>query len=366
MAATIKKTNLTNSQFQSQVLPLIEKAETEIKKLVNFYALYLKPKKELREKIEGIIKAVDNRLPISLYEKERYIIGLRETAEKMIAKYYDSVVANFRKIVILLAAVGIASSITTPFILYQKIQKDKDFGVLLQKSGEKLEIWGESKGLPNVANYPKLVLQKQKELANITTTSGGDGKHSISLWQKAELDLRHEKQMDMIQNLKDNNVRLAWTSSHPDCSKRCEKWQGKLFDLQAESSQLSGHRMNYKVDGHTVYCFNEVISQVDKYGYTNNIIVGFNCRHKLIPYTKGSSAPTEYTADEIKKERIINANLREMERKIRYYKTQAMLYNKTDKSLSVRYERMAKVLFERYKRYANKNGYAWYEYRTKI
>ena len=52
------KTNLTNTAYQSQVLPLIESAETEIKKLINYYALFLKPKRELNDRINGIIRAV--------------------------------------------------------------------------------------------------------------------------------------------------------------------------------------------------------------------------------------------------------------------------------------------------------------------
>ena len=361
-----KKTNLTNNKFQSQILPIIEKAEVEIKKLINFYALYHKPKKELRDKINGIIMAVAKRLPFSLYDRQGYIDGLKETAEKMIRKFYDVVLLNFSKIVIFLSALNLEKGIKTPMQLYEKVVKDKQFIRVIKENAYQLDMWSVAKGSPNVLDYAKALKEKQKELAATTTTTSVTGKKPISVWQKAEIDLRHEKQMDMIQDLKDRNVKLAWTSTHPDCSKRCEKWQGKLFDLQADSSQLSGHRMNYKVDGHTVYCFKEVISQVDKYGYTNNIIVGFNCRHKLIPYEKGSVPPEEYTEKEIKKEREINANLREMERKIRYYKKQAILYNKTDKRMSIVMKRKAEVLFNRYKRYAERNGFAWYDYRTKV
>ena len=46
------KTNLTNSEFQSKYLPIIQKAETEIKKLVLYYALRLKSKIALQNKIK--------------------------------------------------------------------------------------------------------------------------------------------------------------------------------------------------------------------------------------------------------------------------------------------------------------------------
>ena len=84
--------------------------------------------------------------------------------------------------------------------------------------------------------------------------------------------------------------------------------------------------MRKRIDGNTVYSLKAVTSQVDKYGYTNNIIVGFNCRHKLVPYKKGSLPPTEYNAEEVKKQREINAKLREYEREIRKLKRLSIFY----------------------------------------
>ena len=360
------RTNLTNSVYQSQILPLIEKAETEIKKLVNFYALYLKPKRELNEKIDGIIRAVNDRLPISLFERFKYILGLRETADKMIREFYDPVVYRYKMMLAFLLMLGFAKEVKNPMELSKVVVKQKPKIEKLMKDNGYPDTWSARKGYPNVMNYPQELKKRIGGLAKTQTVASEPGKKPITVWQKAELDLRHENQINMIDGLKEKGVKLAWTSTHPDCSKRCEKWQGKLFDLQAQHSDLSGFRMNYKVDGNTVYCFNDVISQIDKYGYTNNIIVGFNCRHKLRPYVAGSVAPQEYSKTDIKRERQINATLRAMEREIRYLKQQAILYNSIDKNLASKYKAKAKELFERYKAFANKNGYAWYEYRVQV
>lgn len=358
------KTNLTNTAYQSQVLPLIEKAETEIKKLINFYALFLGSKRELNDKINGIIRAVNERLPISLFERYKYILGLRETADKMIRDYYDSVVRDYRIIVAALVMVGMSKP-KNPLELNKQLNTKSFVRAIETKKGE-IDTWAMSKGYPNVLNYPQELKRKMNGLAKTQTVTSETGKKPITVWQKAELDLRYEGQVDMIKDLVVSGVQYAWTSTHPDCSKRCEKWQGKLFDLQAPHSEMSGHRMKDKVDGNTVYCFKEVISQVDKYGYQNNIIIGFNCRHRLIPYKPGSIAPQDYTKEQVRRNREINEKLRRLEREIRYYKQQAVLYNSIDKKLAAKYKAKAEKLTAYYKEFANKNGYAWYQWRITV
>jgi hypothetical protein len=362
----MKKTNLTFSVYQSKFLPIVQRAETEIKKLIQYYALHLKSKSELRKKIEGIIRGVAKHLPFSLFDREKYILGLYKTSEKMIREFYDNVVNGF---LMFMAVAG---------LLFIKGKKPKTPHELLafQKTSPKVyqevvnqiktPMWQMAKGTPYVADYGKAVKNRIKELAKTPTVSAEpSGKKPISLWQKAELDIRHENQLNRIDELIKSGVRYAWTSTHPDCSKRCEKWQGKLFDLVAENSELSGFRMRKKLDGNTVYCFKEVTRQVDKYGYNNNIIVGFNCRHRLVEYT-GQKAPRDYDKEDVAEQRKINAKLREFERKIRFYKTQAVLYNKTDPQLSNQCKRIAEKLTKQYKEFADKNGYAWYQYRIDI
>lgn len=361
-----KRTNLTKTNYQSKVLPIIESAETEIKKLINYYALYLKPKAELMNRINGIIKATSEMLPISLFEKYKYVLGLHETAEKMVRDYYDPVIRRFHLIIAILLLVGIETKAKTPLELNKQLSNNKTLIRTIESKKNEIDTWAMAKGYPNVLNYPQELKKRLNGMAKTQTVASETGKKPITVWQKAELDLRYESQMGMIDGLKAQGVQLAWTSTHPDCSKRCEKWQGKLFDLQADHSDLSNHRMKYKVDGNTVYCFKEVISQIDKYGYTNNIIVGFNCRHKLIAYVPGSVPPQEYTKEQVKKNREINQNLRAMEREIRYLKQQAILYNSIDKSLARQYKIKANRLIERYKRYADANGYAWYQWRIDV
>ena len=375
------KTNLSNPEYQNSFLALIQVATTEIKKLIVYYALHLKSKTELRAKINGIINALDDKLPKEIFEREKYVDGLRQTSDRMIREFYDPVIERYLLLALIIATIT-KKRPETPLELVKTI-KAKPNQLSFIMSGDTLdkakiskwvrtapkevrELWSKQKGYPNLTNYYQELGKRLKELAKTEPVSRESGKKPITLWQKAELDIRHEGQLRMIDDLKEQGVKYAWTSSHPDASKRCEHWQGKLFDLTSGKSELSGHRMRKKVDGNTAYCFKEVINQIDKYGYKNNIIVGFNCRHKLVPYTPNSLAPEQFSEKEVKQEREINAKLREMERKIRFYREQAILHRVDNPILSKRYEFMANKLIDEYKAFAEKNGYAWYQKRIVV
>ena len=182
---------------------------------------------------------------------------------------------------------------------------------------------------------------------------------------KAELDIRYEKQMSMVNELKANGEDLCWISTHPDCSKRCEKWQGKLVSLSLKS-KYSGFRV-MKVDGNWVYSLTDIMAQKDKYGYNNNIICGFNCRHYLKPYTYGSVAPKQYDSEDIAKMRAVNNDLRALERDIRFYKQQEKLYNVKGDTKNARIcHHKASVLTKVYYDTCQKYGFAIQEYRIKI
>lgn len=367
------KTNLTNSVYQSKILPVIQKAETEIKKLVVYYGLLLKPRAELLAKINGIIMAVNKRLPISLFDREEYINGLRRTAMKMVVEFYDKVVDRYKILIAALIIVGFKKKAETPLKLQKLIVSDSYTQRFIEENETKINVWAMQKGYPNVKDYPQELKTRLNGVAKTQTVASQDGKKPITVWQKAEIDLRYENQVKMIDDMKQRGVKLAWISTHPDCSKRCQAWQGCLvsLDMHAKNPQKAVKNYRYnrasfavgKVDGHTVYSLPDIQDVETGYGYKNNVITGFNCRHKLKAYTAGSVAPQEFSAEDIKKQREINQNLRAMERKIRYLKQQAILYNCIDKQKAQLFKRKAEKLTEQYKRYANANGYAWYQWR---
>ena len=128
----------------------------------------------------------------------------------------------------------------------------------------------------------------------------------------------------------------------------------------------SNHIVTY-LDGHPVYSLIDIMDKVDKYGYKNNIICGFNCRHKLIPYKKGVYGPKEYSEEDVAKEREIDQKMRAMEREIRKLKEQIILLEKTGlKKDATTLKKRVNILIDNYKKFCESNGYPWYEYRINV
>lgn len=269
-----KKESLTNSYYQSTFLPIFQRAETEIKKLIVSYFWLFKSKLELKTRIDGIIEAVDKKIPADLINRNSYINGLRVKAEKLLSKYYDYAIGTYFVVSSIILR-GIDQRQRPP-----KITNPKELTEFIESGGiQKYDVKFDAKGSIRVNDYERKVKEFINNVSNQPfTTLESDGRKPISLWQKAELDIRHENQMEMLDKLIQDGVELCWISSHPDASERCEKWQGKLVSL-TEHATMSGFRVR-KVDGNWVYSLPDITAVKDKYGYTNNIIVGFNCFDK--------------------------------------------------------------------------------------
>jgi len=346
----------TNDLYQSTFMPIFQKAETKIKSLILAAFLYSEPLLPLRAKIDGIIAWVSKQIPKELNDKNAYIRGLKATSERFILSYYKKPQVAYK------AAKTSLLQTVPPNVKPPVIKNPQQ---LLNVTQNKKDLWAEAKATPNVVDYPKVVRKKLEELAQQPATTYEPGNKPISLWQKAELDVRYEGQMQMLDDLRAQGVQYAWTSSHPDCSKRCQPWQGRLMDL-TNHAKGPNHQVT-TIDGHPVYSLVDIMAKTDKYGYHNNIICGFNCRHRLIPYEPGKYGPKKYTDEEVKDQRAIEERIRAMEREIRKQKTRALLYeqlgeNKIAKSINNR----VKILVSKYKSFCERHGFAWNEYRINI
>lgn len=96
-----------------------------------------------------------------------------------------------------------------------------------------------------------------------------DAKYSkhVSLRNLAEVEVRRQEIADMLGRLRSQGVRLAWSSSHVDCSKRCAPWQGRLYSLDGTSGVENGT---------SFIPIETAINVVDKYGNINGLF-GYNC-----------------------------------------------------------------------------------------
>lgn len=354
------KEGATDNLYQSTFLPIFQKAETNIKTLIAEAIMLGWPLFDLRLKILAIIKAVNTKVPQNLRDRNAYLNGLVKKSDAYISRYYLPMVSKFTQTQ---KAVQIATQYAPQPI---RVTIPKQLLDISKTKAETRDLWAYQKGSPNVIWYERELKKTMERLSEDPIVTFEPGKKPISLWQKAELDTRYEHQMKMLDDLREQGVEYAWTSSHPNCSKRCAPWQGKLMSLTQGAKDPTTFRVG-TLDGKAVYSLRDIMAQVDKYGYNNNIICGFNCRHKLIPYKPGTLAPEKYTREEVAKERNIEAQMREMERKIRNLKTKEILCIKIgDMKGSKEYKAQWQQLFARYKAFCEKNGYAWYAYRCNV
>lgn len=215
------------------------------------------------------------------------------------------------------------------------------------------------KGLAVIEDYRQKLHVALKALAAEPpkmVEAEGRKAYTVSLRNRAEMTVRYEANMRDLERLIAEGVEYVWTTSHPDASPRCAPHQGKLYSLNPENKTgvIDGIRYTYLPD-------------VLKLNGGNSIINGYNCRHRLIPYQKGSAPPMEYTKEEIQREYRNDQIQRRYENQIRQLKTEERLMRAAGnveeaKKLRKRWRRLTK----KYEIESLKMGRAFYRWRTVV
>lgn len=186
---------------------------------------------------------------------------------------------------------------------------------------------------------------------------------NVNLRNIAEMTVRYERQLDRLEELKADGVKLVWIEPHANCSERCEKYQGKLYSLDGSTGKIDG--IDYRP---LEYATNNPVDRyVTRAGkvYQNGCITGFNCRHQLIPYEEGNR-PMPIPADVIARRRAIEQRQREMERDIRAQKRKAVLMRNVSPEAYNKAREKASRMTELYEEYSRKNDAAFSRERTSI
>lgn len=186
---------------------------------------------------------------------------------------------------------------------------------------------------------------------------------NVNLRNIAEMTVRYERQLERLEELKSDGVKLVWIEPHANCSERCEKYQGKLYSLDGSTGKIDG--IDYRP---LEYATNNPVDRyVTRAGkvYQNGCITGFNCRHQLIPYATGNR-PMPIPADVIARRRAIEQRQREMERDIRAQKRKAVLMRNVSPEAYNKAREKASRMTELYEEYSRKNDAAFSRERTSI
>lgn len=339
---TIKSPNRNVSKNE---LLIIAEAETLVKEEITYGVSHGLSKEEIYAKCSKIIAKY-----ISLLPEERKSV-CRKSLLQMLIRDYTLFSMNAKTIMRNARDAILGYTIKSVNDLFAKKEDIITRGF---KTDRKHGLAIISKYQKQLRNEIKILSATQAEVSEIINSKP----NKMTLRNKAEMTIRYEANLEDIKRFQEKNIDLVWTSSHVDCSKRCEPYQGKLWSI-------SGKNAGKTIDGNKVGNLNEALQGSKKDG--NGIINGYNCRHYLIEYTKGSKPPIDYDRASIKKEREINNKQRLYERNIRQLKLQERLARKQgDKDVAKKINEKWKLLEKKYKSFSLKSGRAFYEWRTRI
>lgn len=298
-----------NETLSKTVEPILTNAELEIKLLIRNYLINRWDKNEMALNIDRLIGRAITKLPNDTPNKDELYLGLKKSS----ILWYNQLREKMMPILIRIGFYIGDKQVTGRNIeLY--INKVDDNKTL--KIPEQFE--GSNKKLIEELNRLNFIL---KEMASYgLQTDYVPGQTPMNLFAKLEMANRYNNNMGQLRDKLEAGEEVVRFSQHRDCSKRCEPYQGKAVHLTApaiNSRFETGFRLP---NGEPVLSYQGITSQLDKYGWRNNIHTGFNCRHYL--KNINDTKPDPYKAETIRAARKANHTLRNMERAIRNLKKQ--------------------------------------------
>ena len=188
----------------------------------------------------------------------------------------------------------------------------------------------------------------------------GDVSGRNTLRNRAEMEVRYQAHLDGIEDLKRQNVRLVICSTHADCSERCKPWQGRVYSLDGTSGTTDDGRRFQPLENATDIYYTTKTGKTYKNG-----LLGFNCRHFLVPYKSGYRFPKPNAAEE-RREYNITQTQRRMEADVRKWRTVAVENKDIDQKRYLDARRKAIAANKAYIAYSKQHNRAYYPSRTKL
>ena len=323
---------------------IIEEAQTEIKLTIRNNVLGGGSFLKLNKQVQDIIKEVVNEL-----EFEELKAEARRTLNLFAEKVYKQFILDLGFNYQLLTA--------TVKVMREGNYTDKEIQVLNDKIVNVSQLPAEI-GLPN-QEYHKVYIDRVKTALNNMRQIEANTPSGTSLRNLSEMQVRYERRNETINNLRESGNNLVVCSTHGNCSKRCEPWQGKYYTLNGERLTVDGKEFIPLETATDVY----VTTKTGKV-YKNGLL-GYNCRHRILPYEQDMQIPN-VSAKEIEKQRNIDHELRHYERMVRKWKEERELNKDVDRKRYLQARQKAIDWNKRYIQFAKENNRAYYPDRVKI
>lgn len=290
---------------------------------------------------------------------------LRENARKSLMRFAETAYATIKTV---LPDPVTATSVHT---LIKAANRARN-GLIIPKTYEERQatkmLYGglseaTAKGIPLQEfqkKYMERVSNALSSLAKQNALDADDLTGRNSLRNFAEMQVRYERHLEEIQQLKDDGEKLVVCSVHADCSDRCKHWQGRVYSLDGTSGTTTDGRRFVPLETATDIYYTTKAGKTYKNG-----LLGFNCRHKLYPYRQGMVIPC-VSEEERRREDAITRKQREMERTVIRWREEALMQKGVNVSAYTTARANAVEAYKQYKAFSKENGRAYYPDRVKI
>lgn len=328
----------------------IEEAQTEIRLIVRDGWLNRMSKAQINMLVQ---KAIAKALKVVTSENLRSatVRSLNAFAERQ----YSTYLRQFGVSPILLLSLGVLAENkpnTPQFERAAAIVRDSNIlgtearGVALQEYSKD---YFEKRVIPA---FDKILAQKSLDPDDISGTN--------SLRNRAEMEVRYERHLEEIGSLRASGVKLVVSSVHADCSDRCYEWQGRVYSLDGTSGTTEDGKPYVPLEKATDVYYTTKAGKTYKNG-----LLGFNCRHYIMPYRTNMVIPF-VDKETQQKERAINTRQRELERRVREQREKALIFRKLNRERYLAARRKAIDTNREYIQFSKDNGRAYYPSRVKL
>lgn len=336
------------SARESSDAKLIANAQTEMKALVEESVRFGRSTADLKERCEKLTnKLLDELKNADTREKTREAM---QTYARDLFKRFMAFYGAMRAMTAILKKQGIV----------KKVRSDGLPVGGLPLSVDPLSYNMETAAQIDFATYHRMAKQELNRI--LTDEARPDyGERNINMRLIAELNVRYEKQMDMIKGLAEDGEDLVWIEPHANASKRCEPWQSKLYSISGKQGKTAEGVPYQPLSNATDV---RVTTKSGK-TYLNGCVTGFGCRHKLTPYRPGNK-PIMIPAEVVERQRAAEQKQRALERSIRYEKDKAATLRAIDPEEAKKAREKAHRLTKAYEQFSRSHDLPAVRTRTSV
>ena len=335
----------------------LEEAETKIRQVVKNGYFSQTPKATIDKQIAAIIREAEKTVKIP-----NLVVAARKSLLRFYNAQYRELRRSFEWQLPVLAAIFLLNNrtITGRNIRPTMAQTEKARQILVQRGfdasrllGAPLQKFSKDYMRENVKPaLDRLAKQQARDPDDIT------GRNTLR--NKAEMEVRYQAHLDAIADFKARGVKLVIASTHADCSERCRPWQGRVYSLDGTSGMTDDGRHYQPLENATDIYYTTKAGKTYKNG-----LLGFNCRHFLVPYKSGYRFPKPIAAEE-RREYNITQTQRRMEAEVRKWRVTAIMCKDISPEWYSFARKNAIAANKAYIAYSKQNNRAYYPSRTKL